>query len=260
MCYLKQTILMTLFLGLFSAVYGTDFEHTEKITRLERVTNYHFRNSHILQDFFTHHSMPGGSKFQELAFLGDKVIGSVAALRGFNIEEKVSNLQNVFANKTNNQNFSEQSKRLGLLRFVDYNKNNNAEKIAADAFEALVGVIQLDFEGHPNQISPAAISFVVKSLELPRISSGLIAQQSAGGRELPVEDGDRERNSTLLASSALAGAFGAGIGLWSWFTGPDYKKMYENCRAQRDALALVLISILCWQYVIPYWTYDPSSQ
>jgi hypothetical protein len=68
-----------------------------------------------------------------------------------------------------------------------------------------------------------------------------------------------------LADAAVAGAAMAGIGaLWNWLSSdPDYKIMYEECRAKKNlykSLCVVLGSILCWQYISHYLGFNNSSR
>jgi dsRNA-specific ribonuclease len=56
---------------------------------------------------------------------------------------------------------------LGVFNLIHHNPSSRPESVAADAFEALVGAMQLDFKQHPHQISPAAIRFVLESFNMP---------------------------------------------------------------------------------------------
>jgi len=243
------------------------------VSKIERLTKYSFRDRKLLHYVFEHHSLYSTSKFQELEFLGDKVISAIVALSTFNTNKRVKTLQNDFAEKTTNEYLAKISKDLGVYILVRHNPSSRSESIAADAFEALVGAMQLDFEQHPHKLSPAAIRFVLDAFNMP-IAPQLSLQAS---REVSLRDTNHFQESSRfyyenadqdkdigVTGLAIAGAVGAGIGaLWSWLSGsPDYKKMYEECRFKKNiykSLCVVMASMLCWPYISPYFGFTNSN-
>lgn len=271
----KVFIVIVSLITLCNKHYSAEFQEKDHsalksatVRKVESLTKYSFRDRQLLRYVFEHPSLYSKSKFQELEFLGDKVISAVVALSTFDTNKRVRTLQSNFADKTTNEYLAKISKDLGIYALVHHNPSSRSESIAADAFEALVGAMQLDFEQHPHQISPAAIRFVLEAFNMP-ISQQLSLQNSS---ELSLRDASRFSESRQsfyyenavqdrkigLAGVAIASLVGAGIGaLWNWMSGsPDYKKMYEECRFRKNlykGLCVVMGSMLCWPYISAYF-------
>lgn len=275
----KSFIVIVSLIILCNKHYSAEFQVSDhgasksaSVRKIERLAKYSFRDRQLLHYVFEHHSLYSTSKFQELEFLGDKVISAIVALSTFNTNKRVKTLQKDFEEKTTNEYLAKISKDLGVYALVHHNPSSRSESIAADAFEALVGAMQLDFEQHPHKISPAAIRFVLDAFNMPIAqqlslqASRKISQRdtnnSYDSRPFYYEKVDQDRDG--LTGLAIAGAVGAGIGtLWNWLSGsPDYKKMYEECRFKKNiykSLCVVMGSMLCWPYISPYFGFTNSN-
>lgn len=278
---LKSFIAAVFLIASCNNIYSTELSvnnssllTSDNVRKIENITGYQFRNRQLLRNVFNHHSLYMASKFQQLEFIGDKVIAAIIALNTFNKNKQVSILQKEVENKTINKYLAKISKDLGLYNLIHYNRDNSSETIAADAFEALVGAMQLDFEHHPHQISPAAIKFVLKAFDMPvtqKLSHRNLSQVSLRDTNhfdenrgtSHYENADRSTETAAIAAVAVAGLMGAGIGaLWNWWSGsPDYKKMYEECRLKKNlykSLCVVMGSMLCWPYISPYFGFTKT--
>lgn len=269
----KSFIVIVSLITLCNKHYSTELQvnnhsalNSATVKKVENLTKYRFRNRQLLHYVFEHPSLYTQSKFRELEFLGDKVISAIIAMRTFDSTKHVEKLQHDFVEKTSNDHLAKISLELELLCLVHYNPSSRSESIAADAFEALVGAIQLDFEQHPHQISPAAIRFVLEAFNMQNSRELSLRDTSRfceSRQSFYYEDADQDRDIGL-AGVAIAGAIGAGIGaLWNWLSGsPDYKKLYEECRFKKNiykSLCVVMGSILCWPYISPYFWFTNSN-
>jgi dsRNA-specific ribonuclease len=69
-------------------------KHSMLARRIRDITQYSFKDEELLTHVFTHHSLPGNSRFRQLEFMGDKVINAVIALQNFDINKRVEDLNN----------------------------------------------------------------------------------------------------------------------------------------------------------------------
>lgn len=205
-------------------------------------TGYIFQNSSLLRDVFTHHSDDPNSRFRQLEFLGDTVINAVVGINTFSISKDLESLHNNMKEKINNKFLATQFKKLGLSQFVKANPNSDRETIAADAFEALIGAMQLDFSDNGNdQISPEAIKLIVRVLGINSSNSSQVVNRS---RTLYTKENTLiNRKSSHHAGDAsllVAGVIGAGVatlakGLWDSFSSdPDYYKRFKFHEQQHE--------------------------
>jgi len=232
----------------FSANYEDfgDTRNSQVLTnQVHQKIGYKFQDTSLLYDVFTHHSTDSNSRFRKLEFLGDKVINAVVGISTFDISKDVGSLDGSVQTKINNKYLAQQFKRLGLDSHVRANPSCDRETIAADAFEALIGAMQLDF-GVDDQISPAARKLIISVLDIkPLCSSQVVSRYRPSQEEsvslLMLEKRNGSRNShesSNTETALLEGAVvGAGTVLAANFLGslfgsskekePDYHKLYK---------------------------------
>ena len=137
--------------------------------------------------------------------------------------------------RVNNKFLAKQFNKLGLSQFVKANPGSDRETIAADAFEALIGAMQLDFVCN-DQISPDAQKLIVSALGINPSSPSQVVSRSRNASQEENILTRRINNHTDDASLLVAGAIGAGVatlakGLWDSLSGgdsgPDYYKLYK---------------------------------
>lgn len=233
----------------FPSWSGKDFDDTRNFEALANQVHqkigYKFRDTSLLYDVFTHHSLDLNSRFRKLEFLGDKVINAVVGISTFDISKDVGSLDGSVQTKINNKYLAQQFKRLGLDSHVRANPSCDRETIAADAFEALIGAMQLDF-GVDDQISPAARKLIISVLDIKPLRSSQVVSRHRPSQEesvsfLMLEKRNGSRNShesSNTETALLTGAVvGAGTVLAANFLGslfasskekePDYQKLYK---------------------------------
>ena len=228
-------------------------------------TGYKFQDTSLLYDVFTHHSLDPKSRFRKLEFLGDKVINAVVGINTFDMSKDVGSLDGWVQAKVSNKYLAQQFKRLGLEYHVKANPSCDKETIAADAFEALVGAMQLDF-GVNDQISPAAHKMIVSVLDIKPLYSSRVVRRYQASQEgdvfsLMPERENRMRNSNNrgnVETDFLTGAVvGAGVtlvanGLYNFLGGffddskkPDYHKLYLFHKQQHYCYRNACLGLLC---------------
>jgi|GEM_PF-4946074 len=131
----------------------------------ERI-GYSFKNKELLTSALYHSSLvQRPTEFEQLEFLGDRIINAVVAVSIFSGSETTGRLQAQFEAKTKNTYFRQKFEEMGLGRFLQRNPSSNDDKVFADAFEALVGAIYLDAKG--DAVLPVEIlRFLSKTLGL----------------------------------------------------------------------------------------------
>ena len=202
------------------------------VNQVYEKTSYKFQNSSLLADVFTHHSYDQNSRFRQLEFLGDTIINAVIGITTFSISKDLEILHNGVKEKVNNKFLAMQFKQLGLSEFVKANPGSDKEKVTADAFEALIGAMQLDFARN-DQISPDALKLIIRVLNISPSGSNQVISRS---RNLYQEENTLTTRMSRYAddpSLLVAGVIGAGVAtlaksLWDSFSGePDYYKLYK---------------------------------
>ncbi len=122
-----------------------------KIKALQKKINIDFKNEKILLQAITHKSFDTNNNYENLEFLGDRVLGLVVSKKLFELfpNEKVGSLDKKFASLVNKNKCLEVGNLLNLKEFVitgnsKSSKNIVENKIISDCCEAIIGAIYLD--------------------------------------------------------------------------------------------------------------------
>ncbi len=123
----------------------------DKIKILQRKIKIDFKNEKILLQAITHKSFDPNNNYENLEFLGDRVLGLVISKKLFELfpNEKVGSLDKKLASLVNKNKCLEVGNFLNLKEFVivgnsKSNKNTVENKIISDCCEAIIGAIYLD--------------------------------------------------------------------------------------------------------------------
>ncbi len=123
----------------------------DKIKILQRKIKIDFKNEKILLQAITHKSFDPNNNYENLEFLGDRVLGLVVSKKLFEIfpDEKVGSLDKKLASLVNKNKCLEVGNLLNLKEFVitgNYKSSRNIveNKIISDCCEAIIGAIYLD--------------------------------------------------------------------------------------------------------------------
>ena len=123
----------------------------DKIKILQRKIKIDFKNEKILLQAITHKSFDPNNNYENLEFLGDRVLGLVVSKKLFEIfpNEKVGSLDKKLASLVNKNKCLEVGNLLNLKEFVitgNYKSSKNIveNKIISDCCEAIIGAIYLD--------------------------------------------------------------------------------------------------------------------
>ena len=123
----------------------------DKIKILQRKIKIDFKNEKILMQAITHKSFDPKSNYENLEFLGDRVLGLVVSKKLYELypNEKVGSLDKKLASLVNKNKCLEVGNSLSLKEFVitgnsKSSKNIVENKIISDCCEALIGAIYLD--------------------------------------------------------------------------------------------------------------------
>ena len=123
----------------------------DKIKILQRKIKIDFKNEKILLQAITHKSFDPNNNYENLEFLGDRVLGLVVSKKLFELfpNEKVGSLDKKLASLVNKNKCLEVGNLLNLKEFVitgnSKSRNNIVEnKIISDCCEAIIGAIYLD--------------------------------------------------------------------------------------------------------------------
>ena len=118
---------------------------------LQRKIKIDFKNEKILLQAITHKSFDPNNNYENLEFLGDRVLGLVVSKKLFEIfpNEKVGSLDKKLASLVNKNKCLEVGNLLNLKEFVitgNYKSSRNIveNKIISDCCEAIIGAIYLD--------------------------------------------------------------------------------------------------------------------
>ena len=123
----------------------------DKITDLEKIIKFTFKNNSLLLKSLKHKSFDNDNNNEKLEFLGDRVLGLVISqklLEKFP-NEKEGTIDKKFANLVNKKTCLLIAKKLNLKKFIfvgasHRNLERAADKIVSDCLEAIVGAIYLD--------------------------------------------------------------------------------------------------------------------
>ena len=123
----------------------------DKIKILQKKINIDFKNEKILLQAITHKSFDPNNNYENLEFLGDRVLGLVVSKKLFELfpNEKVGSLDKKLASLVNKNKCLEVGNLLNLKEFVitgnsKSSKNIVENKIISDCCEAIIGAIYLD--------------------------------------------------------------------------------------------------------------------
>ena len=123
----------------------------DKIKILQRKIKIDFKNEKILLQAITHKSFDPNNNYENLEFLGDRVLGLVVSKKLFELfpNEKVGSLDKKLASLVNKNKCLEVGNLLNLKEFVitgnsKSSKNIVENKIISDCCEAIIGAIYLD--------------------------------------------------------------------------------------------------------------------
>jgi ribonuclease-3 len=123
----------------------------DKIKILQRKIKIDFKNEKILLQAITHKSFDPNNNYENLEFLGDRVLGLVVSKKLFELfpNEKVGSLDKKLASLVNKNKCLEVGNLLNLKEFVitgnsKSSRNIVENKIISDCCEAIIGAIYLD--------------------------------------------------------------------------------------------------------------------
>ena len=123
----------------------------DKIKILQRKIKINFKNEKILLQAITHKSFDPNNNYENLEFLGDRVLGLVVSKKLFELfpNEKVGSLDKKLASLVNKNKCLEVGNLLNLKDFVitgnsKSSRNIVENKIISDCCEAIIGAIYLD--------------------------------------------------------------------------------------------------------------------
>ena len=123
----------------------------DKIKILQRKIKIDFKNEKILLQAITHKSFDPNNNYENLEFLGDRVLGLVVSKKLFKLfpNEKVGSLDKKLASLVNKNKCLEVGNLLNLKEFVitgnsKSSRNIVENKIISDCCEAIIGAIYLD--------------------------------------------------------------------------------------------------------------------
>ena len=121
------------------------------LKNLQKKIKINFKNEQILLKAITHKSYDPNNNYENLEFLGDRVLGLVVSKKLYELypNEKVGSLDKKLASLVNKNKCLEVGNSLSLKEFVitgnSKSSNNIVEnKIISDCCEALIGAIYLD--------------------------------------------------------------------------------------------------------------------
>ena len=118
---------------------------------LQKKIKINFKNEKILLQAITHKSYDSNNNYENLEFLGDRVLGLVVSKKLYELypNEKVGSLDKKLASLVNKNKCLQIGDSLNLKEFIitgnSKTRNNIVEnKIISDCCEALIGAIYLD--------------------------------------------------------------------------------------------------------------------
>ena len=121
------------------------------LKNLQKKIKINFKNEQILLQAITHKSYDPNNNYENLEFLGDRVLGLVVSKKLFELfpNEKVGSLDKKLASLVNKNKCLEIGNLLDLREFIitgnsKSSKNIVENKIISDCCEAIIGAIYLD--------------------------------------------------------------------------------------------------------------------
>ena len=121
------------------------------LKNLQKKIKINFKNEKILLQAISHKSYDPNNNYENLEFLGDRVLGLVVSKKLFELypNEKVGSLDKKLASLVNKNKCLEIGNSLNLKKFVitgnSKTRNNIVEnKIISDCCEALIAAIYLE--------------------------------------------------------------------------------------------------------------------
>ena len=121
------------------------------LKNLQKKIKINFKNEQILLQAITHKSYDPNNNYENLEFLGDRVLGLVVSKKLYELypNEKVGSLDKKLASLVNKDKCLNIGKSLGLDDFIlvgnsKKNKIKIENKIVSDCCESLIGAIYLD--------------------------------------------------------------------------------------------------------------------
>ena len=123
----------------------------KKIKELEKIIDYNFKKTFLLEKALTHKSLDSNTNNEKLEFLGDRVLGLVISQKLLDKfpDEKEGIIDKKFANLVNKKTCLLIAKKINLKKFILLGSSHkklerSADKISSDCLEAIVGAIYLD--------------------------------------------------------------------------------------------------------------------
>ena len=123
----------------------------KKIKDLEKIINYSFKKTSLLEKALTHKSYDNNINNEKLEFLGDRVLGLVISEKLIEKypDEKEGIIDKKYANLVNKKTCLLIAKKINLKKFILLGSSHkrlerSADKISSDCLEAIVGAIYLD--------------------------------------------------------------------------------------------------------------------
>ncbi len=123
----------------------------DKIKELEKIINYNFKKSELLERALTHKSFDNTKNNEKLEFLGDRVLGLIISQTLLNKypNDREGVIDKKYANLVNKKTCSLIAKKINLSRFIFLGTSHkkldrSSEKISSDCLEALIGAVYTD--------------------------------------------------------------------------------------------------------------------
>ena len=123
----------------------------KRLKDLEKKINYIFKNQNILVTATTHKSFDTNNNYEQLEFLGDRVLGLVISKKLIDIfpNEKEGVLDKKYANLVNKKTCQVIAKQFKLSSYMRYgssfkNLKTTGDKVLGDCLEAIIGAIFMD--------------------------------------------------------------------------------------------------------------------
>ena len=123
----------------------------KRLKDLEKKINYIFKNKNILVTATTHKSFDTNNNYEQLEFLGDRVLGLVISKKLIDIfpNEKEGVLDKKYANLVNKKTCQVIAKQFKLSSYMRYgssfkNLKTTGDKVLGDCLEAIIGAIFMD--------------------------------------------------------------------------------------------------------------------
>lgn len=166
-----------------------------EIKEINQITGYPFKNPGLLKAAFVHSSLSGATVFEQLEFVGDRLIaGLVASKMDFGSFSSPGEMQKYFEPRTRNTYFADRYRALGLCKFLRFNPSSSEGKVYADAFEALIGAINLDWkEANPHLCKTGRVFDVLSPILERMLQMGAAVPASANGGAMRPITHDDER-------------------------------------------------------------------